>query len=63
VDHKPHAPPRQARSLPTGCYRHKGRPGCFAQIRIDGRNRYLGYFSDVEEAAKAVAKAKREARR
>jgi hypothetical protein len=53
----------QRRDLSPHVYRHKGRPGVFAQLYIGGRYTYLGYFKSVEEAAVAVAKAKAEGRR
>jgi hypothetical protein len=55
--------PQAVRDLPPHVYRHRGRKGVFAQININGYYQYIGYFSDVEEAAQAVKRAKREASR
>jgi hypothetical protein len=43
--------------LPTGVYRHKGRPGprCFVQYG----HRYIGYFKNPEEAQAAYLSAKK----
>jgi hypothetical protein len=61
VDFKPDPPHRPAQpDLPEGVYRRQGRPGCFAQVHIAGRNKYLGYFSDPQKAHEAYLAAKRE---
>lgn len=53
------APARNRRGLPKGCYRLKGRPRWYSQIKINGKVRRLGTFATAEEAAAAFQRAHR----
>jgi hypothetical protein len=43
-----------------GVYFHSRLGKFVASIRIDGRNRHLGYFDDNEEAASVAEKARQQ---
>lgn len=47
----------QARNLPVGVSRHKGR--FCARIEVDGHKRWLGYFVSPEDAGRAYQEAAR----
>lgn len=46
------------RLLPTGVYRQEGTKKYMAQISINGKSIYLGYFETVESARRAYKNAK-----